>query len=264
MEHYMLHVPDQASECSSTDWWMYWLCTCVSGRILRYNTTGQFLGVWANVPGEPRGIRWRHDRLYVSSWDSNRLPSHCILSCISNGVLVGWLHSVIMPLEWISIKVETPWKCRISLGHIWVHLLRTWVMNPAMESSSFVHGNCVFMRLLGIWSCLCRGALSYFVAEWVLTVKWLCSTESGHILQFNGTDGRFERVYTQMHTKYATGFAFGFSRISTDLYVVGAHSGGAVARFDSSTGEVSVNHHPSLSFTICMYVVQGTLQGQLP
>jgi len=177
------------------------------GRILRYNTTGQFLGVWANVPGEPRGIRWRHDRLYVSSWDSNRVIAfrhHATRVNFDKGgntlemqnIVGSYLGPFTQDLSYESrngVQLFRPWELRF-------HAL--------------------------------AGHLKLFVS----------STESGHILQFNGTDGRFERVYTQMHTKYATGFAFGFSRISTDLYVVGAHSGGAVARFDSSTGEFKAHY----------------------
>lgn len=180
---------------------LYVACAGLShGRILRYNTTGQFLGVWADLPGEPRGIRWRHDRLYVAIWSTNR-----VVSFRHHATRVNFRDN---PMEMQNI-----------IGSY---------LGPFTQDLSYESRNGVQMgHPYELRFHVLAGSLKLFVS----------STDNGNVLQFNGTDGRFERVYTQLPTKFATGFAWGFSKVSTDLYVVGAHSGGAVARFDSHTGE---------------------------
>lgn len=170
------------------------------GRILRYNMTGEFLGIWTEVPGEPRGLRWRGDCLYVASWHENR-----VLKYRHNLARVNWEvpnemqnnHATFQGAFTQDLSKGSPEGARLT--------------NPYELRFHPIHGH-----------------VKLFVS----------SAATGSVLQFHGDTGQFERVFSQKTLKALSGFSFGFSKESHDMYAVGAYAGKRILRFNGTTGEV--------------------------
>lgn len=181
------------------------------GRILRYNVTGQFLGVWANVPGEPRGLRWQGDRLFVASWHSNRV--------------ISYRHNL------ARVNFDNPMGMQNIVGSYSGPFTQDMThVTPSHNEAHFQRGIPNGVKLTHPWELrfhVLLSSLKLFVS----------SADNGYIFQFNGINGLYERVLTQAPVKFATGFGFGFSKQTTDLYAVGMYSGGAISRFNSTSGE---------------------------
>ena len=125
-------------------------------------------------------------------------------------------------------------------------------VTPSHNAAHFPQGIRNGVKLTHPWELrfhVLAGSLKLFVSRSVQSaLVLLCrmlllicgySADNGYIFQFNGINGLYERVLTQAPIKFATGFGWGFSKESTDLYAVGMYSGGAISRFNATSGEVS-------------------------
>jgi len=163
--------------------------------ILRYNITGQFLGVWANnVPGEPRGIRWLDNHLYVCSWKTGRVLQYKYNAARVNFASdagytnnVGSYRGFFTNEPTHGAKLRKPYELRFHSLH---------------------------------------GARKLFVS----------SAEDGQVLQFDGFNGNFEKVFTSATIPSMSGFAFSSSHLTTDLFGVGFKSGRMITRFHGVNG----------------------------
>lgn len=169
------------------------------GRILRYNVTGQFLGVWADVPGEPKGLRWERDQLYVASWNTNRV--------------LRYRHHMA--------------RVNKAPNHM-QNILGTYQGPFTQDLSEESPGGVEFKNPYELRFHPVAAQLKLFVS----------SAGTGHIFQFDGENGVFERVLTASPMKYLTGFGLSFSQDSSDIYAVGMYAGHRIGRFNVSSGEM--------------------------
>jgi len=167
------------------------------GLILRYNITGQFLGVWATVPGEPRGIRWLDDHLYVCSWGLGRV--------------LYYRHRDNYNQPNMGIQDQNKGMYRGPFTQEMTSEIKNGVtLDKPYE-----------LRFHGV-----HGKRKLFVA----------SAENGHVLQFDGFNGKYEKVLTSVPVPSVSGFAFSFTQNTHDLFATGFYNGQAVTRFNGANG----------------------------
>jgi len=167
--------------------------------ILRYNITGQFLGIWGHVPGEPRGIRWLDDQLYVCSWHTGR-------------VLYFRHHAARADFN----KPDREFEHNVgSFRGPFTQAMSSEITDAAKLTKPYE------LRFHSI-----SGKRKLFVS----------SADNGQIFQFDGFTGAYEKILTSVQIPTASGFAFSFSKFGNDLFATGFHNGRAITRFNGTSG----------------------------
>jgi len=183
-----------------------------TNQILRYELpSGQFRGVWATVPGEPRGIRWRQHELYVVSHYENRV--------------FRYKHH---NSSW-NPRAHEYGRHASTNGHPFTPDMSQFVSGSAIDQNQrgfhrderLDHPNDLRFHSID-------GELKLFVS----------SAHSGRIMQFNGITGAYERIYTDTKVNLASGFAFAHRSWNYDLFVTSPYAGTAFVRFDGVTGKM--------------------------
>jgi len=178
-----------------------------SRQILRYDTTtGHFLGVWVDVKGEPRGIRWHRDYLYVIDGENARvLIYHWRLHTVNSrqGDFQGDSPTVVGRFAGkIDISMVTePWDLRF---HIWKSDVRLYISSMLGKS---VHQ---FMPPL--------------FSEFNATQR-----RGGSLPKYEGT-------FTQVPVNMASGFDFSYQTQNADLFVTGQYAANTWMRFNGTSG----------------------------
>jgi len=224
-------------------------------QILRYNTeTGQFLGVWVNVKGHPRGIRWRDDYLYVlDAWDNR------VLIYYWHGKKVNPRQSEFpMQGEFVGVLTDGTYGTSsygigsapgIGSQHPYGH-----ASPPNVAPNLQAHvGSGVAMSKHGIighggehretqrnkmHSDLLNQPWDLRFHIWKNGLRlYISSMQSKALLQFNATTGAYEGKFTEVPINAASGFDFSFQTNNPDLYITGQYAGNAWARFNSTDGK---------------------------
>jgi len=225
-------------------------------QILRYHTeTGQFVGVFVDVKGLPRGIRWKEDYLYV-------------LDATEKRVLVYYWHSKKVnprqsefPVQGEFVGVLTdgtygeqsyglgsapgpgtgthPYGNRASLHaapDMQTHLgngirhSKRGLAGHGGEHREFQHKRMAPGTIDQPWDLRFHG--------WNGGVRlYVSSMGTKSVHQFNGITGAYEGKFTTVPLNMATGFDFSFQTNNPDLYATGSYAGKLWARYNSTNGK---------------------------
>lgn len=143
--------------------------------ILRYDTrTLHFLGIWATIPGEPRGIRWKGHELFVVDYTQRRVLRYKHHNATSNwriqergrqGTLAGYFTQ--------DLNHILPRHRLESEGHF--------------RASPVIHPHDLTFHAID-------GELKLFVTD----------AHSGSVIQFNGLTGRYEKIFNNVPLNMAS------------------------------------------------------------
>jgi len=182
-----------------------------TNTILRYDThTLHFLGRWATVPGEPRGIIWKGHELFVVSHLKNR-----VLRFKHHNGTVNW-------------RIDERGRQGTFAGYFTQDMSGLYPHNaggslPVSDSLStrdrLDHPDDLMFHAVD-------GELKLFVT----------SSHSNAIIQFNGVTGAFERVFNDVPIKMASALAFAYRGFNRDMFATSPYAGIAFARFDGANG----------------------------
>jgi len=199
-----------------------------SRKILRFDpVTGEFLSVFVTVKGDPRGIRWRANVLYVLDANENRVMMY---------------------------KVDAKWNPRLSVTNsfqgTYIGVFTDGKFEAVCEKRDDTKGR-MPISLDNPWDLLFhshQGKVRLFVSSMFGKVVYM----------FNGLNGEYEGVFTKQGLNMASGFAFSHQRILSankfeglvgavkrvaglekepDFFMTGQYSGNSILRYNGSSGE---------------------------
>lgn len=193
-------------------------------QIFRYELpSGIARGPWATVRGEPRGLRWRGNMLYVVSYYQNRVLRYKHHNSTWNP------------------RAHQYGRQASSNGVPFTQDMTKLMLRPGSARVDHPH-ELLFHSL--------DGHLKLFVT----------SAVNGLVLQFNGLTGAYESVFTKTRVNMASAMAFGNMPKNSDLYVTSPYAGTAWVRFDGATGEMkSRSSDPNMLSPRAMVILGDTM-----
>jgi len=181
-----------------------------TNQILRYELpSGQFRGVWASVPGEPRGIRWHLDYLYVVSYYQKRVLRYKHHNSTWNpraheyGRHASYHHVFTQDMDQIVSRSAAD------------------IRSGGSSSERLSHPNDLQFHAID-------GELKLFVT----------SAQQGIVFQFHGVTGTYERIFTDTKVNLASTLAFSHRPQNSNLFVSSPYSATAFVQFDGTTGKM--------------------------
>jgi len=180
-------------------------------EILRYDTQNFYwLGKFADVPGEPRGLRWKGNDLFVVSCYKKRVLrfKHAFSSLLNKTVT--------------NIRNDQRGRQAVFAGYFTQDMNGIYLPN---QKEAFDHPNELMFHAVD-------GELKLFVT----------SSHAGCVLQFNGITGTYERVFTDVPINMLSSLAFSYRGFNRDLFVSSPFAGTSFGRFDGTTGRFKGVH----------------------
>jgi len=182
-----------------------------TNEILRYDTANFApLGRFAYVPGQPRGIRFRGNDLYVVSYYERRVLRYKHGFSSDHGRHVHNTRNNERGRQATFAGYFTQDMSTLSLSE------REVLDHP---DDLVFHAS--------------DGELKLFVS----------SAQAGSVLQFNGLTGTYEKVFNDVQINMVSSMAFAHRGFNRDLFLTSPFAGSTFVRFDGTNGKMKRAHN---------------------